>query len=221
MKNYIPYTLFIMFTFGCSAPIDSCFRGKCLYNQGQKSIYQAYYMSPAYDTTWYKIELIAAGESFLFQKKLKYIVERIPNSSYPEQFISESTTGYLEDFNRVWLHPPRTDLFKWITQLAPYPEILNPMEIGDTIRGSINMLGNWGTWSGHASSFYLTAVKDSVFLNQEQQDSLLVLYGCGVLLENTSCVTYIFSFSNGFISAEYQNDKGEKFVMKHSSISDI
>jgi hypothetical protein len=214
MKNIIPFALIAFTSLNCSKPNSSCFKGNCLYNQGQKSNYQAYFISPTSDTTWYQIKLITEDKLFLFQKKLKYVVERIPNSSFPSSFISESTTGYFEDFNRIWLHPPRTDIFKWMTQLAPYPEVKNPMEIGDTIRGSINMLGNWGAWSGHASSFYLTAVKDSVILNQGQRDSVLVLSGCGNLLEDTSCVTYLFSFTQGFIFAEYQNNKGEKFVMK-------
>ena len=54
--------------------------------------------------------------------------------------------------------------FKFITQLAPYPEVQLPIIKGDSIKGNINMLGNWGKWSGNSSDFYLYVEKDTSLL---------------------------------------------------------
>ncbi|WP_160171945.1 hypothetical protein [Schleiferia thermophila] len=208
----------LFFGFSCGNKSISCFNDKCLYLPASNVFYNAVFIEGNKDSTFYEIQMITTKSNFLFQNKLKYIVERIPNLTYPEKFLSESTTGFIETQERIWLHPPRTAQFKFITQLAPYPEVLLPINIGDSISGKINMLGNWGDWSGKSSEFYLNVVKDSTLTINERTDTVYILNGCGKILTEISCVNYLFSFTYGFIYAYYTNNNGQRFIMKRKDI---
>jgi len=185
----------------------------CIYMPNNNSEYTGYYVNEARDTTFYKINLISSSKGFLLQKKLKYIVTRLKDKNATSgDYTSESTTGFTEDSNRIWLHPPRADKFKYITQLAPYPEVLFPMTPGDTIKGKIHMVANWGQWSGKSSEYYLT-VADTL-LDKRNNETRYILKGCGHILNDISCVEYLFSLSKGFINAHYSFNGKEHFYME-------
>jgi hypothetical protein len=150
----------------------------------------------------------------LFQNKLRYIVERVPNAKHPNTFVSESTTGFTESEKTIWLHPPRADKFKFITQLAPYPEVRFPILIGDTIFGNIQMYSNWGDWTGHASEFYLTTLSDATLHFNSNMEPAYILCGYGTIKQDTACVTYVFSPKLGPVSGAYSNNQGKAFFMK-------
>ncbi len=164
----------------------------------------------------YEIQMIPGG-MFLLQQKIKWIVT-LPDSISTNEFLfrSESTTGFKENDSKIWLHPPRTHQFKYITQLAPYPQVQFPLTLGDTISGSINMVSNWGEWNGKSSKYWLV-LTDKEY-SPVYRDTLWVLKGEGVLGKDTASVTHRFSQTQGFISSVYKNNKGEYFEMKLKKI---
>lgn len=198
----------------CGQKENACFDKKCIYLSGHDATYMGVFIDQSSDSTLYSIQLKTGGGNFLFQKKMKYIVERMPSLKHPDKFISESTTGFIENNEGIWLHPPRVDKFKFITQLAPYPEVRFPITPGDSLSGSIHMMGNWGDWTGHSSEFYLHVVTDTSIATIDGLEKAYILKGCGSILEKTSCVTYIFSNTRGFIYAKYENSDLETFEMK-------
>ena len=164
----------------------------------------------------YQIQMIPGG-NFLFQQKIKWVVS-LPDSVKSDMFLfrSESSTGFVEDESKVWLHPPRTHRFKYITQLAPYPQIQFPLVLGEKITGNINMVGNWGTWNGKSTNYelFLTSKEySSVY-----QDSLWVLEGVGYIGKDTASVIHRFSKTKGFVESAYKNNRGEYFEMKLEEI---
>lgn len=52
------------------------------------------------------------------------------------------STGILENETRVWLHPPRTDMFS-ILEYSPFPEIQYPLQIGNKWNWSLTPGRNW------------------------------------------------------------------------------
>lgn len=210
----------LFFVFACTQRQRSfsCFNEKCLYLPNSQTFYSASFIDDNNDTTHYEIQMVTTNGKFFLQNKLKYIVERVPNSIFPESFLSESTTGFIETEQKIWLHPPRTAQFKFITQLAPYPELQLPITIGDSIRGKINMLGNWGEWSGNSSDFYLYVEKDTSLLIHNKRENVYILKGCGKILSDISCVKYLFSLNNGFIYADYKNNNDEQFIIRHKDL---
>ena len=185
----------------------------CIYLNGDTVQFDAYYIASSFDTTFYSVELISSPSRFLAQRKLNYIVTGYnERNRSTKKLISESTTGFFEDTTRIWLHPPRVDKFERITQLAPYPEVNLPLRIGDTIRGKITMAFNWGEWNGHSSRYYLAVVDSMARANSNE--TVYVLNGCGKILNDSSCVEYLFSTTRGFIKASYAYGGKEFFYME-------
>lgn len=189
-----------------------------LYQSGKIWNYEAEYRSV--DSLFnYEIQMIPGG-SFLFQQKIKWLVT-VPDSLRTEGFLfrSDATTGFIESEEKIWLHPPRTHRFKYITQLAPYPQVQFPLVLGDTIKGSINMVGNWGAWNGKSTSYEL--VLTSKEYSAMYQDSLWVLQGRGVLEQDTATVTHRFSETKGFVESLYENNRGVYFYMKLKEVEEM
>lgn len=189
-----------------------------LYQSGKIWNYEAEYRNA--DSLFnYDIQMIPGG-SFLFQQKIKWLVI-VPDSLRTEGFLfrSDATTGFIENEEKIWLHPPRTHSFKYITQLAPYPQVQFPLVLGDTIKGSINMVGNWGAWNGKSTSYEL--VLTSKEYSAIYQDSLWVLQGRGVLEQDTATVTHRFSETKGFVESLYENNRGVYFYMKLKEVEEM
>lgn len=212
--KYFVVSAFLFSFTACNNFTSSCYNDNCLYLTDTIINYNCQFIHNEGDTTFYDLKLQTSKSFFLLQRKLQYTVERKPNNRFPNGFRSVSTTGFKESSNRVWLHPPRADQFKYITQLAPYPEVKLPVEIGDTLSGNINMLTNWGEWSGKSSNYFLQVETDTTIRVNKKLESAFILKGCGNILEDTSCVTYHFLENHGFVFADYKNNKGERFIMK-------
>lgn len=186
-----------------------------LYQSGKVWYYDAEYRSNNKQFN-YDIRMIPGGIFFL-QQKIKWVVE-LPDSIKQGEFLfrSESTTGFIENKSKIWLHPPRTHEFKFITQLAPYPQIQFPLIIGDTIKGNITMTNNWGEWNGKSSNYHLVLIEKEY--NSALKDTLWVLKGEGVLGKDRASATHWFSKSRGFVESIYENNSGEYFKMKLNKI---
>lgn len=200
----------LLLCFSCSS--SKC--DSCIYKaDNQKFKFNAYHANlESGDTTYYSIVLKSGSSFFLFQNKLEYKVLRYQTLRKVEwKFKSESTTGFKEDKSHIWLHPPRTDKFKRITQLAPYPQVSIPPKIGEVFDGSIHMATNWGDWSGKSSSYSLKV--DSLFYDANIKEKVAALSGCGHLGEDTCCVKFLFSNRYGFYKWDYVWNQSQKFTM--------
>ncbi len=134
------------------------------------------------------------------------------NLKLESNFKSESTTGFKESKDHIWLHPPRADKFKKITQLAPYPQIELPSSVGQEYTGSIFMASNWGEWSGKSSTYFLKV--DSTFLDSAINEEVVSLSGLGYLEKDTCSVNYLFSSKLGFYYWHYTYNNAITFEMK-------
>lgn len=201
----------VFFCFSCNT--TKC--DECIYKNADDAQFKfdAYHIDiPLKDTTYYSILMESGNSFFLAQNKLKYKVLKYQTyQKVKSNFKSESTTGFKENSEYIWLHPPRTDLFKRITQLAPYPQISLPPEIGKTYDGSIHMASNWGDWSGKSSSYTLEV--DSVYFDSIRDEEVVALSGCGYLEKDTCCVKYSFSSRYGFYKWDYTWNNTQRFTM--------
>jgi hypothetical protein len=162
---------------------------------------------------------LESGNSlFLFQNELQYKVRKY--KSFRKQdwnFKSESTTGFRENQSGIWLHPPRTDKFKRITQLAPYPQINYPLNEGEKSDGGITMAFNWGDWSGKKT--YYEIMVESVKKSPLSEDTIVTLSGIGTLENDTCSVNFLFSTKDGFYKWDYNWNDSVKFEMLLTDIN--
>jgi hypothetical protein len=66
---------------------------------------------------------------------------------------SMEVTGVIESKSRIWMHPFRQNQYNF-TEVACFPEVRLPLEIGKTWTGNLHIY-NWGVWSdSQVSRFY-------------------------------------------------------------------
>lgn len=58
---------------------------------------------------------------------------------------SKTTTGIIETADRVWIHPFRSNQYNF-TEVAPFPEVDFPLEVGKIWSGNLSILDGWGVW---------------------------------------------------------------------------
>ena len=212
MITFWSFSLLIAFLFS-SCSDSAC--ESCIYKRPDTQFnFEAWLVeNDSEDTTHYSVLLESGTSLFLFQNKLNYKVLKFESYKMKEsKFKSESVTGFKEDSGYIWLHPPRTDKFKRITQLAPYPQINLPPEIGKVYEGNLNMATNWGDWTGKSSTYKLQI--DSSYFEPVINEETYVLSGCGWLESDTCCVRYLFSKTHGFYEWNYTWNDSLTFTMK-------
>jgi hypothetical protein len=218
MFGFSKYNISLLFCLTLFISLQSCTRlnkcDDCIYLPERTQYFKAMHLAENSDTSYYDLKLHTSTSRFMFfQNSLKY--ELIRYKSYKRDSVEKhiyTTTGFTENNSRIWLHPPRSDKFKFITQLAPFPQIKLPVNFNDTIKGSIRMGSGWDEWKSKSTSYYITPI-DSVF-DPDLNETVYILYGCGTLENNESCVYRYFSKSKGFIKANYVFNDTAYFFLK-------
>ena len=109
-----------------------------------------------------KIWMMATGKPWEFQpesqKELAIQYEydtsevgQIVKASINQEIVSQpwerkEVTGIIENENRIWMHPFRSNQYAF-TEVAPFPEVALPLEIGKTWGSSLQIYEGWGEWA--------------------------------------------------------------------------
>lgn len=90
------------------------------------------------------------------QKEIEYLYsDELQLDSFPAIFrevgvpfwkVAVEKTGAIENEERVWMHPPRRNVLA-ILELAPFPELRFPIEVGKSWTSTLNLYEGWGKYS--------------------------------------------------------------------------
>jgi hypothetical protein len=124
------------------------------------------------------------------------------------------TTGLIENEKNIWLHPPRSSLFK-ILELNPFPFIQKPYEKGNKWHWSLEIGSQWGDprwkeWEGIIENQYTYEIVDANSLIHTQLGELKC-YKVDSYAESEFGKTYLTAYFNeiyGFVRLEYINIDG-------------
>ncbi|MGB1243341.1 MAG: hypothetical protein ACPG49_12510, partial [Chitinophagales bacterium] len=138
---------------------------RIIYPTGRTYTYEATYVGVNEDTlSQEKVEWMATGKRTEFspnrQDILVYKYHCSPEDStrfvenptmnkgwdYAGTWQKEKTEGIIENIDNVWLHPMRHNQYSF-TQVAPYPHLRYPLQIGNSWSTRLEMLGGQGDWS--------------------------------------------------------------------------
>lgn len=128
-------------------------------------------------------------------------------------------TGCVENYKNIWVHPPRSCLFK-ILQLNPFPFIQAPYKIGnkwtgDLVIGDFWSDSRWAEWNG--------SIKNNIFYEITDKKQLKTQVGnltCFVVEATASSrlgstyLTAYFHLGEGFLQMDYTNIDGSKIFFK-------
>lgn len=130
---------------------------------------------------------------------------------------NESNEGIIENEEEIWIHPMRTNQYKF-TEVAPFPEIRLPLEIGKEWESSLNIKDGWGEWSNKTcTNIYKVIRKDSFNLNNNQILSWIVTAKSECPF-GESKLEYQFNEKYGFLELKYLNYQKEILEIKMINI---
>lgn len=134
-----------------------------------------------------------------------------------ETFLGGEHTGCIENFKNIWLHPPRSFLFR-ILELNPFPFIQAPYRIGNKWGGKLRIGSYWGdprwlVWDKSITNHYSYEITDRVDLETEigKIDCLVVKAKATSRLGNTFLKSW-FHLTEGFIRMEYINIDSSEII---------
>lgn len=132
-------------------------------------------------------------------------------------------TGLIENERNIWIHPPRTDLFR-ILELNPFPYIKQPYVIGNKWDWELEFGSHWSDkrwliWDGKQ----INKIKYEITRNLTIQtdlgpiDCLEVIAKATSDLGSTSLIAY-FNSKLGFVKYDYTNIDKSKIIMEINKI---
>jgi len=199
-----------------------------IFKKGKNYIYQAIYKDEnAVILSSSKIKLIPSGERISFaperQDRITFVYENYKEDSIKlvnhklnptfQEWVHKAEEGIIENEEKIWIHPMRQNQYKF-TEVAPFPDVKLPLEIGKHWNSNLNINDGWGEWSNTSGiSEYKIIGKDSFNLKDIEVE-------CWKIKSNSkfpfgiSFLNYKFSEEFGFVELKYENYKKETLEIK-------
>lgn len=149
------------------------------------------------------------------QSEIEEINKYNINATRPRTVWHKSnTTGIIENVKEIWMHPFRDNQFHF-TEVAPFPYIKFPLEIGKTWTQQLNIVNGWGDWNNTTGTNHYSV---------EETEDLNIKYGrikgCWKIKSSSrypfgdSFFDYWFHHELGFVKMNYTNYKGQKLHLE-------
>ena len=123
-------------------------------------------------------------------------------------WVHSDTTGAVENENSCWIHPPRKNQFM-ILELAPYPEIDFPLEIGKKYSRILFIGDGWGSISN--SKVY----REYEVKNQKEENWYVSAEARPTAYpDDVNRLEFIFNEKEGFTSLKYTFSNGIRIDME-------
>jgi len=131
----------------------------------------------------------------------------------------QSRTGIIENVEKVWMHPIRDNQFV-TTEVAPFPEVLLPLDIGKKWTGTINIGHGWGNWSNKsiATEYEVARRVEKQFPFSKEPINFWEVKAKSSFSFGTSHATFLFHPKYGFAEMVYQNYLNETITFQLISI---
>ncbi|MEM7102177.1 MAG: hypothetical protein AAF502_03525 [Bacteroidota bacterium] len=180
------------------------------------------------------VDLIPTGERWDMQPDLQDVVQLKFGSTNEEmarvfanpvnktydhanRWTDETWEGIIENDETVWIHPIRHNQYIF-TEVAPFPEVIFPLETGKTWAGGIGGLGGWGDWDGmDIMSTYEISSKEKVSLPFGKLECWVIEAKSEFDL-GTSTAVFHFHEDLGFVKMDYINYVNQRLVFEMEKV---
>ncbi|NOQ70945.1 MAG: hypothetical protein GQ574_03025 [Crocinitomix sp.] len=134
------------------------------------------------------------------------------------KWIDAGESGLIENEQNIWMHPPRTSYLE-ILELAPFPYIQAPYEVGNTWAWSLDIGKQWGderwaTWPGLLRNEYFYEISN--YDLYETDFGSLYCYEITAIAKNeigSTKLVSLFNFTHGFLNLEFTNINGTMTIL--------
>ena len=200
-------------------------RKSIIFREGKNYVYDALIIDKNNDTiSDSKVTFIGTNKRAEFapqsQMLIQIIFERSKQDSIELHKISNNQTccvwydtileGIIENVDRVWIHPIRSNQFI-LNETAGFPDVRLPLEINKEWSSTMNIMG-WGDWKNSIfKNSYKVISKKKYLLNNEE-----------LLCWEVECYTnfrgeinkhtFLFNEQYGFVEMKYNYQNGLKII---------
>jgi hypothetical protein len=116
----------------------------------------------------------------------------------------EVKEGVIENVEEVWMHPFRHNQFNF-TEIAPFPQIKYPLEIGKTWTENLGIQG-WGDWDNSSINSYYEVVDSGMVITKYGIiDNCWKVHSKSIFKLGESVFEYWFNEELGFVKMNYLN----------------
>ncbi len=126
---------------------------------------------------------------------------------------SQTGEGIVENIEQVWMHPIRTNQYKF-TEVAPFPKVNLPLQKGKKWEGTTTGIIGWGEWDGQTVKCKYKISGKEIYLLGDLKIDCWVIKSVGKCSSGKSKLTTLFNEEYGFVKMEYQNYEKEKLVFE-------
>ena len=182
-----------------------------------------------------KIKLMASGIRWEFQpeKQDEIIVQfeftqkdyelnlkhQLNKGLLTRKWYGEVKEGIIENVEQVWMHPFRHNQFNF-TEVAPFPEVRFPLNIGKTWTENLGIQG-WGDWNNSSiNSHYEVVDRGIVNTNYGKIENCWKVLSKSNFILGESVFEYWFNEKLGFVKMEYTNYGNQYLKIELSEIID-
>ncbi len=181
------------------------------------------------------VRALATGKPWQFQPGLQVEVQYIfeENESLEAQFsphpinptmnnIWETSVieGVISKESWVWIHPIRHNQYIF-TEVAPFPEVLLPVAVGNSWGSELSIISGWGEWDNTTGEISYTVTENIASKNYNfgTAADIWVIESTAVYPFGTSTLTSYYNDKYGFLEMHYTNYVGEilTFVMEDAT----
>lgn len=121
------------------------------------------------------------------------------------RWMEQGIEGVIENVEEIWMHPFRFNQFNF-TEVAPFPEIKFPLNIGKTWTGQLRIMEGWGDWTNSSGNFeYEVVANETITTKFGSIENCWHIKSKSKYPFGNSTLEYWFNESLGFVKKEYKN----------------
>jgi len=167
-----------------------------------------------------KQDQITIQYEYAFEDEKKFKAYNLNKKLVDRPWSYESVTGIIENEERIWIHPFRSNQFV-TNEVAPFPQVRLPLEVGKRWTSRIAMYEGWGDWENKTVySKYEVVGHEAVttpFANFKQ--SWKISSASNFDLGKTQ-FEYWFDEDYGFVKMNYVNYGGQRIEFELEQVID-
>lgn len=145
---------------------------------------------------------------------------QLNKSTIKNDWAKEVVEGVIENAEEVWMHPFRFNQFNF-TEVAPFPEVKFPLEIGKTWTGNLNIQQGWGDWENtHGYFEYEITGKENINTRFGEIENCWKVVATSEYEFGKSKFDYWFSEKLGFVKMYYVNYGNQTLTIELEEVNE-
>ena len=203
-----------------------------VFRKGKNYVYEAIYKNASGEIlSNSEIKMIPSGERIKFapetQDNVTYEFKDYKNDKKELEgrtinrsavhWAGKQKEGIIENLETLWIHPFRNNQYIF-TEVAPYPKISFPLEIGKEWDSTLNIGKGWGEWENTSGNCTYKVVDKSTYIIDSTTIECWAITSNSEYSFGNSKLDYKFNEEFGFVEMNYTNYLNETLDIRMTGV---